>query len=133
MSTRPLWYRWARVGFYGGAIIATGVVLFKYTTPTDEQLIASFSPEVRAEYEKSRELRQKEQQALNDPIWKTGSIKSPFEKDGRYVDPKMVDPQALLRESAAEQQRIETEEANRKMEETERLLNEKGKKWWSWK
>ena len=143
MSTRPLWSRWARVGFYGGAIIATGVVLFKYTTPTDEQLIASFSPEVRAEYEKSRELRQKEQQALmeivkktsalNDPIWKTGSIKSPFEKDGRYVDPKLVDPQALLRESAAEQQRIETEEANRKMEETERLLNEKGKKWWSWK
>lgn len=120
--------------------MSTGVVLFKYTVPTDEQLIASFSPEVRADYEKNRRLRQEEQKALmeivkktaalNDPIWKTGSIKSPLERDGRNVDPKLVDPEALLKDSAAEYNRAQAEKANEQLAETERLLEKKKKRWW---
>lgn len=140
MAERPLWYRWARVGFYGSAIIGTGVLLYAYATPTDEELIASFSPQVRAEYEARRELRQREQQvlmeivkktaALNDPVWKTGPIRSPFEKEGRGVDPRLVDPQEMLRDSAAEAQRAQTEAARQQAAETERLLQAKKSKWW---
>ncbi|GEQ69332.1 hypothetical protein JCM33374_g3003 [Metschnikowia sp. JCM 33374] len=82
--------KWVRMLTAGGSIVGTGVLLFKYTVPTDEELIARFSPEIRAEYERSKALRQKEQQELmkiaqetaksNDPIWKTGKIGSLLRK-----------------------------------------------------
>lgn len=88
----PMWVRWLKVYAFGGAIIATGFILFKYTTPTDEELINALSPELRLQYERERNLRQAEQQELmkivqqtiksNDPIWKTGSIESPWERNG---------------------------------------------------
>ncbi|CCK71682.1 Cbp4p KNAG_0H02670 [Huiozyma naganishii CBS 8797] len=86
----PVWRRWLRVYVWGGAIIGSGVLLFKYSTPSDEKLIESFSPEVRRRYEEGRQLRQEEQRQLmkivretansSDPIWKTGPIQSPFER-----------------------------------------------------
>ncbi|KAL3232095.1 Assembly factor CBP4 [Nakaseomyces bracarensis] len=86
----PVWRRWLKIYAYGGAIILSGVLLFKYTTPSDEKLIASLSPELRLQYEKEKKLRQEEQKELmrvvqetaksNDPIWKTGPIESPWEK-----------------------------------------------------
>ena len=79
MSAKPLWYRWARVYFAGACIIGTGVLLYQTIRPSDEKLISQFSPEIRAEYERNKELRQKEQQRLmeivkqtaasNEPIW----------------------------------------------------------------
>ncbi|CCH60396.1 hypothetical protein TBLA_0C05990 [Henningerozyma blattae CBS 6284] len=88
---RSVLMRWMKVYAYGGAVIATGVLLFKYTTPTDQQLLDSFSPENRALYEKNKKLRHLEQQELidmartstqrNDPIWKTGAIPSPLERN----------------------------------------------------
>lgn len=87
---KPLWLRWLRVYAVGGAIIGTGLILFKYTTPTDEELVNSLSPELRLQYERERKLRQAEQQELMkivqetagsaDPIWKTGPIQSPWDR-----------------------------------------------------
>lgn len=87
---KPLWLRWLRVYAVGGAIIGTGLILFKYTTPTDEELVNSLSPELRLQYERERKLRQAEQQELmkivqetagsTDPIWKTGPIQSPWDR-----------------------------------------------------
>ncbi|CAG90640.2 DEHA2G14124p [Debaryomyces hansenii CBS767] len=140
MSQKPLWYRWARVGVVGFSIIATGSLLFKYTVPTDEQLIAKFSPEIRAEYERNREIRQKEQQELmkiaretaasDDPIWKTGRIKSPFEKDGRNTDPKLVDIEKYNRERGDEFKKSEVERAQQELREAEELVSQK-KGWFS--
>jgi hypothetical protein len=140
MSQKPLWYRWARVGVVGFSIIATGSLLFKYTVPTDEQLIAKFSPEIRAEYERNREIRQKEQQELmkiaretaasDDPIWKTGRIKSPFEKDGRNTDPKLVDIEKYNRERGDEFKKLEVERAQQELREAEELVSQK-KGWFS--
>ncbi|CDO96105.1 unnamed protein product [Kluyveromyces dobzhanskii CBS 2104] len=91
METSGL-FRWGKVFAAGGSIILTGVLLFKYTTPTDEQLIQALSPELRLQYERERNLRQAEQQELmkmvqetmksNDPIWRTGSVDSPWERNG---------------------------------------------------
>lgn len=140
MSQKPLWYRWTRVGVVGFSIIATGGLLFKYTVPTDEQLIAKFSPEIRAEYERNKEMRQKEQQELmriaqetaasNEPIWKTGKIKSPFEKDGRNTDPKLVDIEKFYRERGNDFKRKEIEQAERELREVEELTSQK-KGWFS--
>lgn len=140
MSQKPLWYRWTRVGVVGFSIIATGSLLFKYTVPTDEQLIAKFSPEIRAEYERNREIRQKEQQELmkiaretaasDDPIWKTGRIKSPFEKDGRNTDPKLVDIEKYNRERGDEFKKLEVERAQQELREAEELVSQK-KGWFS--
>ena len=62
----------------------TGVLFWYTIRPTDEQLIARFSPEVKADYERNKELRQQEQKRLieivketsssSDPIWKAGPI-----------------------------------------------------------
>lgn len=140
MSQKPLWYRWTRVGVVGFSIIATGSLLFKYTVPTDEQLIAKFSPEIRAEYERNREIRQKEQQELmkiaretaasDEPIWKTGRIKSPFEKDGRNTDPKLVDIEKYNRERGDEFKKLEVERAQQELREAEELVSQK-KGWFS--
>lgn len=140
MSQKPLWYRWTRVGVVGFSIIATGSLLFKYTVPTDEQLIAKFSPEIRAEYERNKEIRQKEQQELmkiaretaasDEPIWKTGRIKSPFEKDGRNTDPKLVDIEKYNRERGDEFKKMEVEMAQQELREAEELESKK-KGWFS--
>lgn len=87
---RSLFMRWAKVYAMGGGIIGSGVLLYKYSRPTDEELISRFSPEVRREYESNKRLRQEEQRQLmkivqessgsKDPIWKTGPLESPFER-----------------------------------------------------
>lgn len=128
------------MGVVGFSIIATGSLLFKYTVPTDEQLIAKFSPEIRAEYERNKEIRQKEQQELmkiaretaasDEPIWKTGRIKSPFEKDGRNTDPKLVDIEKYNRERGDEFKKMEVEMAQQELREAEELESKK-KGWFS--
>ncbi|CAK7895766.1 assembly factor Cbp4p [[Candida] anglica] len=142
MSEKPLWYRWARVGFMGASIIGTGVLLFKYTTPTDEELIARFSPEVRREYDRNRALRQQEQQQLmniaketaasNDPIWKTGKIKSPYERETRNTDPKLVDPEKFFQKQAEDFKKQEIKKAEQDFQEAETLLAQQKKSWFKW-
>jgi surfactin synthase thioesterase subunit len=126
------------VYFAGGCIIGTGVLLYIYTTPTDEELIASFSPEIRADYEKNRELRQREQMEVmkiaqktsksNDPIWKTGSIGSPFEKEQRNLSQQMVDQQLFFNERAKQEQMAEIQKAQLEIEEAKKLVSKKP--WW---
>lgn len=142
LTPKPLWYRWARVYFAGACIIGTGVLLFKYNTPTDEELIARFSPQVRAEYEKSRELRQLEQQELmkivqktaasNDPIWKTGPIGSPFEKDQRNLSQKLVDEQLFANNKRDLEILDSLTKAQLELEETEKLIENKKSSWKFW-
>lgn len=77
---------------WGGGIIGLGVVLFKFTVPTEEELLNKMSPEIRAQVERNRELRQQEQKMLmeivkgtaasNEPIWKTGELFNPWEGSG---------------------------------------------------
>lgn len=139
-NPKPLWRIWARVYVTGAAIIGTGVLLYKYTVPTDEELIARFSPEIRADYERNRKLRQQEQQELmkivketyksNDPVWKTGPIKSPFEKDTRGVDPHLVDKTTFFKSLEDEKRKQEVEKANAELAETEQLMNKPKKSWW---
>lgn len=139
---RPLWYRWAKIVVYGAGIVTSGVLLFKYTVPTDEELISRFSPEVRAQYEKNRALRQKEQEELmkivqktaasNDPIWKAGPIGSPFEKDTRRTNPNLVDQQKFYAQQGAEFKKEQIEAANKELEELNELVGQKKKHWWSW-
>lgn len=103
---------------WGGGIIGLGVVLFKYTVPTDEELFARMSPEIRAQVEAQRALRQREQQELmelvkrtsasNEPVWKTGGLYSPWEGTGNKLE---VDKVALERELAQDRARSELERA----------------------
>lgn len=96
---------------WGGGIIGLGVLLFKFTVPTDEQLLQKMSPEIRAQVEKNRELRQREQELLmeivkksaksDEPIWKTGDLYNPWEGTGGKL---MVDKVALEREQADQKQ-----------------------------
>ncbi|EGV64103.1 assembly factor cbp4 [Yamadazyma tenuis] len=136
----PRWKKVLRAGIYGNAVILLGVVLFKYTTPTEEQLISRFSPEIRADYEKNRSFRQQEQQELmkivretsqsSDPVWKTGKIKSPFEKDTRGLDPKLVDVKVFEKQEALAYQREQIDKSTEELAETEKLLAKK--RWWRW-
>ncbi|SCU85800.1 LADA_0D09780g1_1 [Lachancea dasiensis] len=123
---KPLWLRWLKVYAYGGAIIATGVVLFKYTTPSDEELIKALSPELRLQFERERQLRQAEQQELmkivqetarsKDPIWKTGSIDSPWERNAGQQSREQF--QRLKAEE------IQREELNRIRQELQQIRQE---------
>lgn len=143
MTIELTWSKVAKMAIYGGGIIGTGVLLFKYTVPTDEQLIAAFSPEVRANYEKNRAFRQKEQEELmkiaretassNDPIWKTGKLASPFEKDTRGAAPKLVDAAKFFQEKEDEKNKVETQQAQADLLETQRLIALSKKSWWSWR
>lgn len=143
---KPLWYRWARVYFAGFSIVAFGVLSYKYLTPTDEQLISRLSPELRAQYEKEKGLRRKEQEELikivkqtsasNDPIWMTGSIQSPFEKHGEQlvnIKQKYEKEQAQQSQMAElERIRIELEEAQNKTKlDTEEQLRKRT--WFGWR
>ncbi|KAM9889729.1 hypothetical protein OXX80_010902 [Metschnikowia pulcherrima] len=135
--------KWARMLGTGVSIVGTGVLLFKYTVPSDEELIARFSPEIRAEYERGKSLRQKEQEELmkiaqetaksNDPIWKTGKIASPFEKDTRGMDPKLVDVQNFYQEKELNKRKQEVELANAELLETEKLVAQSKKSWLPWR
>ncbi|GMM30933.1 Cbp4 protein [Martiniozyma asiatica (nom. inval.)] len=101
---------------YGGGIIGLGVVLFKYTVPTEEELLARMSPEVRAKVERERALRQLEQQRLmeivqitsksNEPIWKTGELYNPWEKTGQHL---LIDKVEAERHLAEEKVKSELE------------------------
>lgn len=140
---QQVWYKWARIFFTGSCIIGTGVILFNTTVPTDEELIARFSPEVRASYEHNKALRRKEQEELmkivketaasNNPVWMTGSIASPFEKETRGLDPKLVDKELFHRQRAEDFKRLEVEQASKDLEEAELLAKSSKKSWWSWK
>ncbi|KAK6460537.1 hypothetical protein DFJ63DRAFT_289921 [Scheffersomyces coipomensis] len=143
MSTKPLWYRWARVYFAGTCIIGSGVLLYKYTTPTDEELIAAFSPEIRAEYEQNKAARKREAEELfkimkqtsssNDPIWKTGPIGSPFEKDQRNLSQTLIDYEQFKKDSGNDFKKDEIEQAKLQLIETEKLKQQqKSSSWWNW-
>ncbi|OBA23674.1 CBP4-domain-containing protein [Metschnikowia bicuspidata var. bicuspidata NRRL YB-4993] len=135
--------KWARMWGAGISIVGTGVLLFKYTVPTDEELIARFSPEIRAEYERNKALRQKEQEELmkivqetsksNDPIWKTGRLPSPFEKDTRGADPNLVDLKEFHRDLELAKKKQEIDLANAEFLETEKLVAQSKKLWFSWR
>ncbi|CDR40463.1 CYFA0S05e00826g1_1 [Cyberlindnera fabianii] len=142
---KPLWYRWARVYATGGVIILTGVLLFKYTTPTEEQLIASLSPELRSQYEKEKGLRRREQEELikivkqtaasNDPIWMTGPIKSPWDKDNKLENLK----EKYEKELAEKKQLAELDRVRAELEEAQEKTrkqtdeNMKKKHWFNWR
>ncbi|KAG0687434.1 assembly factor cbp4 [Pichia californica] len=80
---------------WGGGIIGLGVILYNFTVPTDEELLSRMSPEIRADVEKHRELRQQEQKVLMDiakktaasdkPIWQTGELYNPWEGTGNKL------------------------------------------------
>ncbi|RLV94016.1 Assembly factor CBP4 [Spathaspora sp. JA1] len=143
MSTKPLWYRWARVYLAGGLIIGTGVLLYNTIRPSEEDLIASFSPEVRREYERNKELRELEQQKLmeivkktaesNEPIWKTGPIGSPFEKHQRNLGQQLVDYEGIRRDQALNESKQEVEKAKAEALEAESLISGGTKSKWWWK
>lgn len=112
---------------YGGGIIGLGVVLFKYTVPTDEELLAKMSPEIRAKVESQRELRQQEQKKLmeivqrtsksNDPIWKTGELYNPWEGTGNKL---LVDKINYEKETADVKVKSELEKAKEEQEQLSR-------------
>lgn len=103
---------------YGGGIIGTGYLLFKYTVPTPEELLARMSPELRSKVEAERGLRELEQQKLmeivkqtsasNEPIWKTGDLYNPWEKTGKQL---LVDKIEYERETGKQKSLSELEKA----------------------
>lgn len=142
---KPLWYRWARVYATGFGIVMTGVLLFKYTTPTEQELINSLSPELRAQYEREKGLRRREQEELmkivkqtaasNDPIWMTGAIKSPWDKDNKMVNLKEKYEKELAKKSQMDelekvQMELDIAQAKARKETDEQL---KKKTWFTWR
>lgn len=120
--------------------MGTGVLFWYTIRPTDEQLIARFSPEVKADYERNKELRQQEQKRLieivketsssSDPIWKAGPIGSPFEKEQRNLSMELVDAELFHKTKHEEQQKQEIDRANEESKEAERLMQQNKKPWW---
>lgn len=141
---RPLWVRWLRVWAVGGAIIGTGLVLFKYTTPTDQELIDALSPELREQYEKQKHLRREEQRQLvnlvkqtsqsNDPIWKTGPFNAPWEgkQNTEEIFNNIQKNEAEMRQKEELQKVMADLETLRRESElkTQEIVNEKKKNWW---
>ena len=134
--------RWGKVFAAGGSIILTGVLLFKYTTPTDEQLIQALSPELRLQYERERNLRQAEQQELmkvvqqtmksKDPIWKTGTVDSPWERNGTQATKDQFQRLKADQVQKEELERIRQELDKIRMEsldQTDMIVSKKS--WWS--
>lgn len=143
MSELPIWAKWAKVNLVGFGIIGFGILCYKYTTPTDEQLISRMSPEVRSQYEREKDLRRKEQEELikivkktsasNDPIWMTGPIQSPFE----YKESQLMSKEKRERDIATKDQELELAQIRQKIEEAQneaKKENEATKKgWFNWK
>ncbi|OWB75542.1 hypothetical protein B5S31_g5455 [[Candida] boidinii] len=150
---------WKRSLISCGLIIGSGVLLFKYTTPTEEQLIARLSPELRADYEKNKELRRQEQKELmeivkktsasNDPIWKTGSLQSPWErtdlqnqkldesnvlfgKGSSGIESPLVKKDRFERDQAESKQHEMLEKMKKELESTEMIEknSKNSKSWW---
>ena len=147
MST-PLWIRWARIWAAGGVVVGAGLLLYKYTTPTDEELLNKFSPELRRDYERQRELRREEQRQLinivketsksNDPIWMAGPLVAPWE--GSMTNEQMFND--IKKKEATRRQQEELERVERELEElrraseerTQEIVEERMKNWWKfWK
>lgn len=92
---------------YGGGIVGLGVLLFKLTVPTEEQLLQEMTPERRAHVERNRAIRQEEQRLVmeiaretansNEPVWKTGKLYNPWEGTGNKL---LVDSVKVQREEA---------------------------------
>lgn len=139
----PAWVRYTKAGIWGSAVTGLGVLLYVYNTPTDEELIAKFSPEVRANYERNKAIRQREQQELmaivqqtsasNDPIWKTGKLKSPFERGNKVAGSDLVNVQEFEKQQVAEKKRQEMNQLNQELQETEQFISLSNKrKWYKW-
>lgn len=140
MSRLLVYKLWARVYAVGGLIVGLGVLLYKYATPTDEQLIAKFSPEVRRHYEEGKARREQEQQelmaivkktsSLNDPVWMAGPIASPFERRLAAAAREAEDRSAAAADQKEEIARARAELA--KISTKEGIIEEtrKGWKWW---
>ncbi|VEU22411.1 DEKNAAC103361 [Brettanomyces naardenensis] len=136
--------QWIRSLAWGGGIVGLGYVLFKFTTPTPEQLLAKMSPELRADVEKNRALRMKEQEELikvvketsksNDPIWMTGSIANPWDKDfKKTADSLLVKKQDFERARAEEKQKKVLSALKEDIKKTEELeAKEKERRGWFW-
>lgn len=140
---------WLKVYATGAAIIGSGVWLYNNVVPTPEKLLEEFSPELREKYFREKELRELEQRELikivkktmksNDPIWKTGPIKSPWERDSLIVDKAKEQQQDAFKEEKGqslelkELQKIRSELEQIRMKsakETEEIVNEKRKQSW---
>jgi len=143
---KPLWYRWARVYAVGAGIVGVGFLLYYNIVPTDEELVKRLSPELRAQYEKEKGLRRREQEELmkivqktaasNDPIWKTGPIKSPFEHHGE----QLIDVKQKYEKDMAEKKQLEELERIRSELEEAQLKTKqetddqiKKKSWFRWR
>ena len=108
---------------WGGGIIGLGVVLFKFTVPTEEELLAKMSPEMRAQVERNRELRQEEQRMLmaivqktaksDEPVWKTGELFNPWEGTGNKL---LIDKVNFEKEQALNKQKSELEQLREQQE-----------------
>ncbi|ODV88777.1 hypothetical protein CANCADRAFT_13707, partial [Tortispora caseinolytica NRRL Y-17796] len=49
--------KWVKMFFVSGGLLGTGVVLLKYTTPNEEQMLAKMSPAMREEYLNTKDAR----------------------------------------------------------------------------
>lgn len=118
-------------------IMGTGLLLYNFTTPTDEELISRLSPELKQEYYKNRELRRQEQAALmeivkktsksDDPIWKTGELAAPWgDAPGKKM---LVAKEQFERDQAEQFQREKIQQLKEAVQETEALETTKS----SWK
>ncbi|GME93962.1 unnamed protein product [Ambrosiozyma monospora] len=135
---------WKRSLIFGGGIILSGVLLYKFTTPTPEQLIARLSPELRADYERNKELREKEQQILmeivqktaasNEPAWKTGPIPNPWDRNNVQTSESILVKKELFEKEQAKNAQLEKlEKLKKEAELTDELVGENNvKKVKSW-
>ncbi|CDK24954.1 unnamed protein product [Kuraishia capsulata CBS 1993] len=138
---------WKKFILYGGGIVGSGVLLYKFTTPTEEQLIARLSPELRAEYENNRQFRQQEQQELmkivqetaasSEPIWKTGSIVSPWDRDpatqGLPKGTELLVKKQTFEKGIATARQLSEIEALKQEEERMAQASQEKSKWAFWK
>ncbi|ODV87905.1 hypothetical protein CANARDRAFT_26089 [[Candida] arabinofermentans NRRL YB-2248] len=137
-AARKLWWR----GVQGSvALIGGGILLYKYATPTPEELISKMSPEVRADYEKNLEFRKEEHRVLmeivkktsssNDPIWMAGPIKPPWDRDYSVnVDTLLVDKENFAKKQAELKQQAELEELKKHSLDLNEKSNKKSDKKW---
>ena len=127
---------WIKVYIAGGSIIGGGLWAFNNLVPTPEQLLAEFSPEMREKHYREKELREMEQRELikiviktmksDDPIWKTGPIKSPWERDSLIVDKAQEKQMDVFKEQR--DQSLELKELHRIREELNKIRQDSAQK-----